>query len=73
MISHLVATCRSSEASAHLSAILTAYDLVALFVVRKLALSLGELDSAISGEKSVADVKAAVSAFGTGVPSQKDL
>lgn len=36
--------CRQSEASAHLGAILTGYDLVAMFLVRKLGLSLGKLD-----------------------------
>lgn len=64
--------CRSTEAASHLSAILTAYDLLAIFVVRKLGLSLGELDSVVSGTKSVNEVKASVTAFGS-APADKQL
>lgn len=63
---------RSTEASSHLSAILTAYDLLAMFVVRKLGLSLGELDNVVSGTKSVEQVKASVTAFGN-APADKQL
>ena len=61
----LSASFRQSEASAHLGAILTGYDLLAMFVVRKLGLSLGELDDVTSETKSVEQVKAEVSAFGS--------
>lgn len=64
--------CRSTEASSQLSAILTAYDLLAMFVVRKLGLSLGELDNVVSGTKSVDEVKASVTAFGN-EPMDKQL
>ena len=57
--------CRQSEASAHLGAVLTAYDLLAMFVVRKLGLSLGELDDVTSETKSVEQVKAEVTSFGS--------
>lgn len=59
------ASFRQSEASAHLGAILTAYDLLAMFVVRKLGLSLGKLDDVTSETKSVEQVKAEISAFGS--------
>ena len=61
--------CRQSEASAHLGAILTGYDLVAMFLVRKLGLSLGKLDDVTSEAKSVEQVKAEVSAFGPSTAS----
>ncbi len=57
--------CRQSEASAHLGAILTGYDLLAMFIVRKLGLSLGELDDVTSETKSVDQVKAEVTSFGS--------
>ena len=63
---------RSTEASSHLGAILTGYDLVAMFVVRKLGLALGELDNVVSGTKSVDEVKASVTAFGN-TPTNKEL
>ena len=66
MLHSFICFCRSNEASAHLGAILTGYDLLALFVVRKLGLSLGELDDVTSETKSVDQVKAEVTAFGSG-------
>lgn len=60
---------RESEASAHLGAILTGYDLVAMFLVRKLGLSLGKLDDVTSEAKSVEQVKAEMSAFGPSTAS----
>lgn len=50
-----------------MGAILTGYDLLAMFLVRKLGLSLGALDDAVSGTKSVDQVKAEVSSFGSNV------
>ena len=44
---------------------MTAYDLLAMFVVRKLGLSLGELDDVTSETKSVEQVKAEVRSFGS--------
>ncbi|KAL3158146.1 hypothetical protein ABBQ32_011741 [Trebouxia sp. C0010 RCD-2024] len=54
---------RQSEATAHLGAILTGYDLLAMFVVRKLGLSLGKLDDVTSETKSVHEIKAEVNVF----------
>lgn len=56
-------SCRQSEATAHLGAILTGYDLLAMFVVRKLGLSLGKLDDVTSETKSVHEIKAEVNVF----------
>lgn len=72
LIPHIKYVCRSTEASSHLGAILTGYDLLAMFIVRKLGLALGELDHVVSGTKSVNEVKASVTAFGT-TPTNKDL
>ncbi|KAL3136758.1 hypothetical protein ABBQ38_005474 [Trebouxia sp. C0009 RCD-2024] len=57
------ATAGQSEATAHLGAVLTGYDLLAMFVVRKLGLSLGKLDDVTSETKSVQEVKAEVNVF----------
>lgn len=57
--------CRQSEATAHLGAVLTGYDLLAMYVVRKLGLSLGKLDDVTSETKSVEQVKAEVNVFGS--------
>lgn len=79
-------TCRESEATANLGAVLTASTLVTMFVVRKLGLTLAELDDVTSGTTSTAEAKAHLSAFGgaptsnapagnapSGVERQKDL
>ena len=56
--------CRESEATANLGAVLTGSTLVTMFVVRKLGLTLAELDDVTSGITSVSEAKANVSAFG---------
>jgi len=55
---------RESEATANLGAVLTGSTLVTMFVVRKLGLTLAELDDVTSGTTSVQEAKAHVSAFG---------
>lgn len=56
--------CRESEATANLGAVLTASTLVTMFVVRKLGLTLAELDDVTSGTTSVQEAKGRVTAFG---------
>lgn len=60
--------CRESEATANLGAVLTGSTLVTMFVVRKLGLTLAELDDVTSGTTTAAEAKARVSAFG-GAPT----
>jgi hypothetical protein len=60
--------CRESEATANLGAVLTGSTLVTMFVVRKLGLTLAELDDVTSGVTTTAEAKANVSAFG-GAPT----
>lgn len=60
--------CRESEATANLGAVLTGSTLVTMFVVRKLGLTLAELDDVTSGTTTAAEAKAHVSAFG-GAPT----
>ncbi|KAA6417824.1 MAG: hypothetical protein FRX49_12181, partial [Trebouxia sp. A1-2] len=59
---------RESEATANLGAVLTGSTLVTMFVVRKLGLTLAELDDVTSGVTTTAEAKAHVSAFG-GAPT----
>ena len=89
VVTCLVFTCRESEATANLGAVLTGSTLVTMFVVRKLGLTLAELDDVTSGTTTAAEAKQHVSAFGGapktdatasagynapgGVESQKDL
>lgn len=63
-----LSTCRESEATANLGAVLTGSTLVTMFVVRKLGLTLAELDDVTSGTTTAAEAKAHVSAFG-GAPA----
>ena len=56
--------CRESEATANLGAVLTGSTLVTMFVVRKLGLTLAELDDVTSGTTTTAEAKANLSAFG---------
>lgn len=58
---------RESEATANLGAVLTASTLVTMFVVRKLGLTLAELDDVTSGTTTVQEAKQHVSAFGGAV------
>ena len=60
----LVFTCRESEATANLGAVLTGSTLVTMFVVRKLGLTLAELDDVTSGTTTAAEAKQNISAFG---------
>ena len=62
--------CRQAEATAHLGAVLTGYDLLAMYIVRKLGLSLGKLDDVTSETKSVEQVRAEVNVFGSQNVSQ---
>lgn len=59
-----VSTCRESEATANLGAVLTGSTLVTMFVVRKLGLTLAELDDVTSGTTTAAEAKQHVTAFG---------
>lgn len=59
-----VFTCRESEATANLGAVLTGSTLVTMFVVRKLGLTLAELDDVTSGTTTAAEAKQHVTAFG---------
>ena len=57
---------RESEATANLGAVLTGSTLVTMFVVRKLGLTLAELDNVTSGNTTAAEAKQHLSAFGGG-------
>lgn len=64
----LFCTYRESEATANLGAVLTGSTLVTMYVVRKLGLTLAELDDVTSGTTTAAEAKQNISAFGGGPP-----